>query len=175
MKTTLSRLIGIAALAGLLFAVPVEASTSVARPTRVDLKRNLQVTTLQYTITSIAQNVIDTCIVNVGPYARWNIGASSVASLSYTIAFDAGAADSVNTALDVGPTASGPWKEIYALNINARTLYYATPYFTGSAIVCTTLPMLPYWRIRAKNKSATAYASKNIYIMFPALSTIPVQ
>ena len=177
MRPLFSRIIGIAALAGLLLASPAVAGTSVSRPTRTDVKRNLQITTLSWspTLAGVAATSIDTCVHNVGPYMRTFIGATSVPTTSFVVAFGGTAAtDSVNFALDIGPTASGPWKEVYAVNVNARTLYHATPFIQFN-VVNTTIQLVPFWRSRMTNKSATAFTGKTFYLFFPALSSIPVQ
>jgi len=166
----------IAALTGLFFTGEALATTSAFRAERVDTKRNTQLTQIQNTIATIAATTgIDTSTVFVGPYMRPFVGASSVPTVTFTIAGSmSAAADSVNVGLDVGPTSSGPWTQVYAIGTAGSagiTLTNAACSVTKN-VVNTTLPFMPWWRTRIRRTAGTALTSKTFYIFFPALTHV---
>lgn len=75
-----------------------------------------------------------------------------------------GAGDSVNTRIDFGWTASGPWQTAYTM-ANTATNFFGvnTNYKILSDVATTTLPPSPFVRVWFLNKGATLTSKKAFF------------
>jgi len=128
---------------------------------------------LSYPVPALAQNAIDTTIVNVRGIIRPFIGASGVPATILSTSYGTSVAgDSLNVSIDVGPTASGPW--FTAVSFANAYSHTATLAMRSNIPAHSVIPIAPYWRIRLKSKGTAALvADKKFYLFFPAVASVP--
>jgi len=125
---------------------------------------------VKFTLPALAQNAIDTTIVNVGPYIRPFIGASGVPATIVSSSYGSTVAgDSLNVSIDVGPTSAGPW--FNAVNFANAYSHTATLCVRSNIPAHSVIPVCPFWRMRVKSKGTAALtAGRYFYLMFPVVT-----
>lgn len=126
-----------------------------------------------YALGALAQNAIDTTIVNVRGLIRPFIGASGVPATIITTSYGSSVAgDSLNVSVDVGVTASGPW--FTAVSFANAYSHTASLAVRSNIPAHSVLPITPFWRLRVKSKGTAALTAANrFYVQFPVVSTVP--
>lgn len=160
-----------------VLAGPVQASTGVAAWGGAAVQKITYTTTgpmpgFSYILPALAQNEIDTLVINVKSVIHPYLGASSVPTVLVSNAYDgAVAGDSTNFSMDIGASADGPWLAVVSL-ANAYSTTASLP-VRSNIQAHTSIPVSPYWRLRIKSKGTAALSgTRRYYVYFPVVGHV---
>lgn len=158
-----------------LFGTAAFASTSTPIVGDAAARISGQSVVIRWKTAALAINGIDTTIVNVGPYLKPIIGASSKPTVYFINGMDLNGTDgdSSNVSIDVGVTAGGPWYKVVDF-ANLYTCTTAIPYRDHLIAHDTYMLAFPFWRVRTKAK-AEAFVNRTSYLIFPSLNAYPLK